>query len=127
MSLTFFAFWGAVFGGLAVVLGAFGAHALKETLSSYGLNIWEKAVFYQAFHAIVLLIIPTLSNMVNPKYLNWSGTFFIAGIILFSGSLYMLAISQKKYLGAITPLGGVAFIIAWSILAWALFKQGIQG
>jgi uncharacterized membrane protein YgdD (TMEM256/DUF423 family) len=122
MPATFFAFMGAVFGILTVALGAFGAHALKTTLDSYGLGIWEKAVFYQAIHSLLLLILPALSNYLTPKELNISGYLIIIGILLFSGSLYILAISGKKYFGAITPIGGVAFITGWSWLAYALFK-----
>lgn len=122
MSPTFFAFIGAIFGLLTVLLGAFGAHALKSILDSYGQSIWEKAVFYQAIHALLLLILPALSNIINPKAINISGYMIIAGVLLFSGSLYILALSGKKYFGAITPIGGVALIIGWSWLAISLFK-----
>lgn len=122
MSAYFFAFWGAVFGGLAVVLGAFGAHALKQVLDSYGLAIWEKAVFYQAVHALALLLLPGFADQIGLKAASFTGGFFIAGIILFSGSLYLLAFTGKKYLGAITPIGGVSFIIAWAWLAVSLMK-----
>ncbi|MBC8376704.1 MAG: DUF423 domain-containing protein [FCB group bacterium] len=113
---------GAMFGILTVGLGAFGAHALKNILDSYGQSIWEKAVFYQAIHSLLLLILPGLSNYMSPKELNITGYLIIIGILFFSGSLYILAISGKKYFGAITPIGGVAFIAGWSWLAYALFK-----
>ncbi|MBT3254063.1 MAG: DUF423 domain-containing protein [Candidatus Marinimicrobia bacterium] len=122
MPATFFALIGAIFGILTVGLGAFGAHALKSVLDSYGQSIWEKAVFYQAIHSLLLLILPGLSSYLTPKELNVSGYLIIIGIFLFSGSLYILAISGKKYFGAITPIGGVAFIVGWSWLAYALFK-----
>ncbi len=122
MPATFFAFMGAMFGILTVGLGAFGAHALKNILDSYGQSIWEKAVFYQAIHSLLLLILPGLSNYMSPKELNITGYLIIIGILFFSGSLYILAISGKKYFGAITPIGGVAFIAGWSWLAYALFK-----
>ncbi len=122
MPATFFALMGAIFGMLTVGLGAFGAHALKTILDNYGQGIWEKAVFYQAIHSLLLLILPGLSHYMTPKELNISGYMIIIGILLFSGSLYLLAISGKKYFGAITPIGGVAFIAGWSWLAYALFK-----
>ncbi|NQT61380.1 MAG: DUF423 domain-containing protein [Candidatus Marinimicrobia bacterium] len=122
MPATFFAFMGAIFGILTVGLGAFGAHSLKNILDSYGQSIWEKAVFYQAIHSLLLLILPGLSNYMTPKELNISGYLIIIGILLFSGSLYILAFSGKKYFGAVTPIGGVAFIAGWSWLAYALFK-----
>ena len=122
MPATFFAFMGAVFGILTVILGAFGAHALKTILDSYGQSIWEKAVFYQAIHALFLLILPVLSNYMTLKELNMAGYLVIMGILLFSGSLYILALSGNKYFGTITPIGGVAFVVGWSWLAYALFK-----
>lgn len=96
MPATFFALIGAIFGILTVGLGAFGAHALKSVLDSYGQSIWEKAVFYQAIHSLLLLILPGLSSYLTPKELNVSGYLIIIGIFLFSGSLYILAISGKK-------------------------------
>lgn len=126
MSATAFAFVGAVFGILTVALGAFGAHALKNILDSYSQGIWDKAVFYQALHALLLLILPSLSSYLSPKDLNITGYLIILGILLFSGSLYILALSGKKYFGAITPIGGVAFIIGWSWLAYALFKAAYR-
>ncbi len=131
MSAYFFAFMGAVLGGLTVALGAFGAHALKPVLeawdNSYGLIIWDKAVFYQAMHALALLSLPLFSEIMSPKALNVTGYMFIAGSILFSGSLYVLAISGIKALGAITPIGGTAFVIGWAVLAIALYKAAFRG
>lgn len=122
MPAAFFAFIGAMFGIFTVVLGAFGAHALKTVLDEYGQGIWEKAVLYQAIHALLLLILPTLSSYMTPRALNITGYLIISGILLFSGSLYILALSGKKYFGAITPVGGVALILGWSWLAISLFK-----
>lgn len=126
MTAFFFGFWGAVFGGLAVLLGAFGAHALKSTLDAYSQGIWEKAVFYQAIHALVLLMLPSLGAQIDARSIALSGGFYIAGILLFSGSLYLLALTGKKYLGAITPVGGVAFIVGWTILAVAMLKMALN-
>ena len=122
MSAQFFVFWGVIMAGLAVGLGAFGAHALKATLDSYGKDIWEKAVFYQTFHALALVALAGLSQWLSPRIITWSGSLFITGILLFSGSLYILALTGKKWMGAITPLGGVAFLVAWTLLAVALAK-----
>jgi len=121
----FFAFWGAVFAGLAVVFGAFGAHALKNTLDAYSLSIWEKAVFYQVIHALALLLLPLYAEQIGARATSFTGGLFIAGIFLFSGSLYILAFTGKKYFGAITPVGGVAFIIAWGWLAVSLMKSAM--
>ncbi|MCF7823740.1 MAG: DUF423 domain-containing protein [Candidatus Marinimicrobia bacterium] len=122
MSPIFFAFIGAVFAGLTVALGAFAAHALKAILDSYSQSVWEKAVFYQAIHSLALLILPTMSHLMTPKTLQITGYLFIAGIFLFSGSLFVLAVTGRKYLGAITPFGGIAFILGWTWLAVSLFK-----
>ena len=122
MSVYFFAFLGAILGGLTVALGAFGAHALKPYLDSYGVIVWNKAVFYQAMHSLALLCLPLFSEIMTPKALNITGYMFMLGILLFSGSLYLLAVTGIKILGAVTPLGGVAFIIGWVWLAIALYK-----
>ncbi|MEA3286771.1 MAG: DUF423 domain-containing protein [Candidatus Marinimicrobia bacterium] len=130
MSVYFFAFMGAILGGLTVALGAFGAHALKPYLeawdNSYGLIIWDKAVFYQAMHSIALLSLPLFSKIMSPKALNITGYMFIAGVLLFSGSLYVLALSGIKILGAITPIGGTAFVIGWIVLAFSLYKEAFR-
>ena len=101
---------------LAVGLGAFGAHALKDKLDSYYLGVYEKAVFYQFVHALGLLITPlvTSSNRVC-----W---FFLVGILLFCGSLYLLVLTKVRIFGAITPFGGVCFILAWLLLAWDAWR-----
>jgi len=130
MSVYFFAFIGAVLGGLTVALGAFGAHALKPYLeawdNSYGLIIWDKAVFYQAMHSLALLSLPLFSDIMTPKAVNITGYMFIAGTLMFSGSLYVLALSGIKILGAITPIGGTAFVIGWAVLAASLYKAAFR-
>lgn len=123
MSPLAFAFFGAVFAGLTVALGAFGAHALKDVLDVYGRSIWEKAVLYQAIHALALLILPTFSKVMTPSALSATGYLFIAGILLFSGSLYVLALSGIKIIGAVTPLGGIAFAAGWVWLAVSLYRN----
>lgn len=125
--MPFFIIVGAVNAALAVALGAFGAHALKERLSERYLAIWETAVQYQMFHAVGLLVIGILmsSSLFGPSTsLTWAGYLILAGIIIFSGSLYALSLSGVSVLGAITPIGGVAFIIGWIMLIIAAIKFG---
>jgi uncharacterized membrane protein YgdD (TMEM256/DUF423 family) len=104
----------AIFLALAVALGAFGAHGLRGRIDDYSMNIYERAVIYQFFHALGLLAV---SMMPTKAGLNWVAWLLVAGIVLFSGSLYVLALTGVRTLGAITPFGGVAFIAAWVTLA----------
>ncbi|MGG0671069.1 DUF423 domain-containing protein [Lederbergia citrisecunda] len=125
--MPFFIIAGAVNAALAVALGAFGAHALKERLSERYLAIWETAVQYQMFHAIGLIAIGILmsaSLFGQSTTLTWAGYLLLAGIIIFSGSLYILSLSGIGILGAITPIGGVAFIVGWILLIIAAVKFG---
>ncbi|MBV1875845.1 MAG: DUF423 domain-containing protein [Cycloclasticus sp.] len=107
---------GAIFAFLAVGLGAFGAHALKESLTPHYLAIYHTATDYQMWHAIGLIIIGVLYQQTPSSLLRKAGWFMLAGIIIFSGSLYTLSLSGIKILGAITPIGGVAFLVAWLLL-----------
>ncbi|MFJ7970036.1 DUF423 domain-containing protein [Psychrobacillus sp. NPDC096389] len=116
---------GAINGFLAVALGAFGAHALKEKLSEKYLAIWETAVQYQMFHALALIAVGILmsSKLLGPvSTLNTAGSLILAGIILFSGSLYVLSLTGVGVLGAITPIGGVAFLVGWVMIIIAAAK-----
>tara|TARA_B100000579_G_C22509613_1_gene700870 strand:- start:75 stop:449 length:375 start_codon:yes stop_codon:yes gene_type:complete len=108
--------FGISFCLLSVIMGAFGAHALKGKLSEYSMSIYDKAVLYQFFHAFAILFIAILGKLLNTQEFNLCGILFISGIILFSGSLFILAITDIKWLGAITPIGGMFFIISWSVL-----------
>lgn len=108
---------------IAVTAGAFGAHRLKDILSSDMLAVWHTAVTYQIAHALGLFMIALLMPRLNPALLGWAGIAMLAGIVVFSGSLYALAISGVRILGAITPLGGAAFLLAWGLLAWAAFRS----
>lgn len=109
----------AAMGFLAVAFGAFGAHALKETLAQNGTTaIWEKAVFYHFIHAVMLFVIAGRKPFLAGAW--WS---FLAGILIFSGSLYMLAFTNAKWLGAITPVGGASFLLGWGWLFWAAGKD----
>jgi len=109
---------------LAVMLGAFGAHALKGRLDAYSVSIYEKAVFYHFVHALGLLAVSILPRLhaVSTSAGGWVCALLLAGIVLFSGSLYALAMTGVPVLGAITPLGGVSFIGAWLLLAVALLR-----
>lgn len=113
----------AVFMALAVILGAFGAHALKKVLSPEMLTIYHTGVEYQFYHALGLLIIGLTGFHIQSKYLNWAGLLLTLGIIIFSGSLYVLTLTGIKVLGAITPLGGVSFIVGWIYFAVAFIKN----
>lgn len=124
--MPFFIIAGAINAALAVALGAFGAHALEGKLTEKYIAIWETAVQYQMFHAVGLLIIGVLASDAifgdNPT-LKKAGYCILAGIIIFSGSLYVLSLSGIGVLGAITPIGGVAFIIGWIFLIIATLKR----
>lgn len=119
----------SILGALSVTLGAFAAHSLKQTISSDALNIFETAVRYQFYHVFALLSIGFLYKDFSNKFLKWSGNFFIAGIILFSGSLYLLTffkaieITNFNWVGAITPFGGLAFILGWIFLFLGFSKK----
>ncbi len=115
---------GAAGLALAVALGAFGAHGLKDRLDAYSMGIWEKAVFYHFIHALGLLVVPLLAKAgaVSPAGGVRVCVLLAAGILLFSGSLYALALSGVRMLGAVTPFGGLAFIAAWFVLAWELLR-----
>lgn len=113
---------------LAVMIGAFAAHGLKQVLDAYSLGLIETAVRYQMYHAIALLIVSVISAvpLISPRWLKLAAITFILGIVLFSGSLYLLALSGIKWLGAVTPLGGIAFILGWLALIIAALKNPDQ-
>jgi uncharacterized protein (TIGR03382 family) len=115
----------AVLLSLAVMLGAFGAHALRGRLDAYALGVYEKAVFYHFVHALGLLIVSALPRLeaLSSSAAGWVCALLVAGILLFSGSLYALAMSGVRALGAVTPLGGVSFIAAWLLLAFSLLQH----
>lgn len=119
----------AVLGALSVILGAFGAHALKGKMNADAFDIFETAVKYQFYHVFALLAVAIISQYIPGNMLSWSGRCFIAGIAIFCGSLYalsyfkMIGNNQMNWLGAITPLGGLCFIAGWVLLAIAAFKN----
>ena len=111
----------SIFAGLSVSAGAFASHALKDKLSERALEIFETAARYQIYHALALLLVALLINQTESSQpsLVIAGWAFIIGIVVFSGSLYTLSLTDIKVLGAITPLGGLAFIIGWGALAYS--------
>jgi len=115
-----------ILAGLSVAAGAFASHALKDKLTDRAIEIFETGAKYQMYHALALLLVGVLltrEDIISPNLLNIAGIAFIVGIAIFSGSLYALSLSGIKWLGAITPLGGLAFIIGWGVLAvsaWGL-------
>ena len=116
----------SILGGIAVVLGAFGAHKLKELVPPETLNAFDTGVRYQMYHALVLLAVAILYERIPGKWLRWAGTTFIIGIILFSGSLYTLTSLKAtgqvglSGLGILTPIGGLFFVLGWVFLIVAV-------
>ena len=119
---------GAAAAGIAVILGAFGAHALKEKIAADQLQVYETGVRYQVYHALALIALGIIFEKFNNSMLSYSGYAFIAGIIFFSGSLYLLStrtflgIESWKFLGPITPLGGLCFIVGWVLMMLGVLK-----
>ncbi|MGB0862670.1 MAG: DUF423 domain-containing protein [Saprospiraceae bacterium] len=119
---------GSLFGLLAVALGAFGAHTLKEVLSIEQITTFQTGVQYHFYHTIAIFIVVSLFGKLPKKALKLAGRLFITGIICFSGSLYLLSCKEllginSSILGPITPIGGTFFIIGWGILLWNAFKM----
>ena len=115
--------YGSFFSLLAIVLGAFGAHGLKNILDQYSREIYEKAIYYHFIHSLAIILIAILNNQYNNINLSYSVYLFLFGIIIFSGSLYVLAITGIKWLGAITPIGGLLFIFGWVYMIVAFLKH----
>lgn len=116
---------GAAALAIAVAAGAFGAHGLRGRLDEYSMSVYEKAVFYHFIHALGLLVVPLFARL---DWMSGAGAsrvcaLLLAGIVLFSGSLYALALSGTRILGAVTPFGGMAFIIAWALLTFELIRH----
>ena len=114
---------GAVYGFLGVGFGAFGAHALKTRLSPELLGVWKTAVEYQFYHALALVLVGLVATQKPSIALTNAAICFTLGVVLFTGSLYVLALSGVRWLGAITPLGGLLFLIGWALLFWAALKR----
>lgn len=114
-------------GALAVALGAMGAHALKDVLDAYAMEVYTKAATYHFYHALALLGVGVYAVHRPSVWLQWSGRLFVIGTVLFSGSLYVLALTGVRQLGMITPLGGVAFIGGWLCLAVGAWRDREEG
>jgi uncharacterized membrane protein YgdD (TMEM256/DUF423 family) len=125
----FYIIAGVLFAAVAVILGAFGAHALKAKLETDMLQVFETGVRYQIYHAFALIVTGILSEKLKSNSVNFAGNFFIAGILFFSGSLYLLSTKEiigagsMQFLGPVTPLGGLCFLIGWGMLLHALIKN----
>lgn len=113
----------SVAGFVGVVLGAFGAHALKARLAPDLVEVWKTAVEYQFVHVAALLAVGILGRQAPSGALQGAGWCFTLGIVVFSGSLYALALSGVRVLGAVTPLGGLLFLAGWALLGWAAFRR----
>ncbi len=116
---------GSAFAFLAIALGAFGAHSLRENLSAEGTMIFETAVRYQMYHAIALIMTGLLGriSIASSATLRLPLVLFVLGIVLFSGSLYVLALSQLRWIGFVTPLGGTAFLGGWTSLFYSVIRH----
>jgi uncharacterized membrane protein YgdD (TMEM256/DUF423 family) len=116
----FFFSAGSLAAFVAVGFGAFGAHSLRSRLSPEMLTIFEVGVRYQMYHALGLIAVAWATTRWPESYLNAAGWAFIVGIIIFSGSLYLLSLTGMRWLGAITPIGGISFLLGWAILVWSV-------
>ena len=114
---------GSILAGLGVVLGAFGGHYLEGHVSPERIQTFETGVRYQMYHSLGLLFVAWAMSQWPVWQIQWAGLAMIAGILLFSGSLYLLVLTDTAWFGAITPLGGLGFITAWVLLVWAFIKQ----
>lgn len=121
--------YGAIHALLAVALGAFAAHGLKDRLTEEMLNVFETGVRYHMYHAIGLLLIALAADRIGKdnRSIRWAARLMHLGIFLFSGSLYALSLSDVKPLGIITPFGGLAFIVAWGLAAYSIWKAKSSG
>ena len=123
MDRTFFTLAG-LFGALAVALGAFGAHTLKARVSPELLGTFETGVRYHFYHVVALIAVAfAIGRWPQTNLPVLAGWLFVAGIVIFAGSLYLLVFTGQRWLGAITPIGGVAFITGWLLLAWTPWRQ----
>jgi uncharacterized membrane protein YgdD (TMEM256/DUF423 family) len=115
---------GGINAALVVLLGAFGAHGLKARMTAEMLAVYQTGVHYHLFHALGLLAVGLVVTQISDSaYLRWSGWLMLAGIVLFSGSLYVLSVSGLRWLGMVTPFGGISFIVAWILFVVAIVKS----
>ncbi|HPA90660.1 MAG TPA: DUF423 domain-containing protein [Quisquiliibacterium sp.] len=118
----FFLGVGALSAGLAVAAGAFGAHGLRAHVAPEMLAVFETGARYQMYHALALIAVAWVAGRDAARSVRVAGVAFVVGTLLFSGSLYLLALTGIRWLGAITPLGGVAFLVGWGCLAWSALR-----
>lgn len=110
---------------LAVMAGAFGAHGLRSLVSERGLEVFQTAVTYQMYHSLALVLVAVLAGQgLSANLLRWASGFFLAGILLFSGSLYLLVLTDIRWIGPITPLGGTCFMVGWALVIAAGLRRG---
>jgi uncharacterized membrane protein YgdD (TMEM256/DUF423 family) len=115
---------GSISGALSVMIGAFGAHALKKTLTETGrLDVFETAVKYQFYHSFALLILGLLLMKLEHRFLEYAGYSYIAGMVIFSGSLYILCLTNVSKWGAVTPFGGLLLIAGWVLMCLGVMKS----
>ena len=115
---------GAALALLGVALGAFGAHALRASLSPGDIEIFETAVRYQMYHAVALFGVAWLATRLVSPLMDWAGWLLVAGTVVFSGSLYLLVLTDTRWLGAITPVGGLMLVAGWLLVVVALLRRG---
>lgn len=114
-------------GATGVALGAFGAHGLSAILEQNGREAtFQTASDYHMYHALAMLAIAWMSTRYDSRYIAWAGYLFTAGVLLFSGSLYLLAIFDLGFMGAIAPIGGTALVIAWGLIAWVAWQAKMK-
>lgn len=124
LTAKLFLILGGINAMLAIILGAFGAHALKTRISTEMLAVYQTGVQYHFYHALGLVLVGlAITQMPTTIYLKWSGGLMLAGILLFSGSLYGLSVGELRWLGPVTPVGGAAFIAAWTVFVIAVLKS----
>ena len=116
---------GALSAGIAVALGAFGAHGLKDSVPPEDLDIWKTGVLYHVFHALALILVGLHARGgATPKLIAWS---FLAGSVIFAGTLYGIVLTDQRWLGAITPIGGGLMIVGWVSFFWHALRAGKSG
>ena len=118
-----FVILGGISGFFAVAAGAFGAHALRQRLPADMLSVFETGARYQMYHALALLAVAWAATYCPGSSIQLAGWCFVIGTVLFSGSLYLLAFTDTRIIGAVTPVGGLAFLLGWLALAWSAWKQ----
>ena len=123
MSIRTMIIAGALLLALGVAAGAFGAHGLRRVVSPDLLEVWRTAVLYQLVHGLGLLLLAALARSLDPGLGAWAAGLMLAGVLVFSGSLYALTLSGVRALGAVTPVGGVLMIVAWAVLAFAAWRS----